>query len=137
MSLRYLLDTNVVSEPVRSRPSPSLMARLEREAAVCAISSVVLHELRYGCVRMPPSDRRRAFEEYVVGVASRLPVLDYDASAAAWHAEERARLEGKGKTPTFVDGMIAAVAAVRGLTLVTRDRRGFTGFRGVEIESWD
>ena len=113
------------------------MARLERHAAACAIPSVVLHELRYGCAKLPPSERRRAFEAFVAGAVSRLPVLDYDAPAAEWHARERARLEARGRTPPFVDGMIAAVAAVRGLTLVTRDRRGFAAFRGLEIESWD
>jgi tRNA(fMet)-specific endonuclease VapC len=63
-------------------------------------------------------------------------ILPYDASAAAWHARERARLTRRGKRPAFVDGQIAAIAAVNDLVLVTRNLRDFSGFSGLEIESW-
>jgi tRNA(fMet)-specific endonuclease VapC len=62
-------------------------------------------------------------------------VLPYDEHAASWHARERARLTKRGKPPSFVDGQIAAVAAVNGLTLVTRNVRDFVAF-AVRVESW-
>jgi hypothetical protein len=68
-------------------------------------------------------------------VASELEILPYTPSAAEWHATERARLEGIGRPPAFVDGQIAAIAAVEGLVLVTRDTGDFAGFRDLRTES--
>jgi len=63
-----------------------------------------------------------------------LPVLPYDDRATEWHAEERARLTGEGRTPAFVDGQIAAVAAVHQLAVVTLDPSHFRPFEGLKIE---
>jgi tRNA(fMet)-specific endonuclease VapC len=65
-----------------------------------------------------------------------LTVLPYDKIAASWHARERARLTRKGKTPSFTDGEIAAIAAVNGLVLVTRNTRDFASFSDIRVESW-
>lgn len=69
-------------------------------------------------------------------VGRTLPLLPYDAAAAAWHAAERARLEKRGRLPSFADGQIAAIAAVHGLVLVTRNGKDFRAFRDVEVERW-
>lgn len=66
---------------------------------------------------------------------SSLPVLPYDADAARWHAEQRARLVTAGRTPPFADGQVAAVAAVNGLTVVTRNTADVEGF-DVDVTSW-
>ena len=97
MTLRYLLDTNVLSEPLRPAPHPGVMARLQQHQGVLAITAVVWHELWYGCLRLSPSPRRLAIEQYLAQViAPTLPILPYDAQAAAWHARERARLAQAG-----------------------------------------
>jgi tRNA(fMet)-specific endonuclease VapC len=137
VTLRYLLDTNVVSEPLRPAPATGTVSRLRRHEGECAIPSIVWHELWFGCLRLPRSRRRRAIEQYltdVVGVS--FPLLDYGAPAAWWHAAERARLAQAGVTPPFVDGQIAAIAAVNDLILVTRDKAGFRRFRGLRVERW-
>jgi predicted nucleic acid-binding protein len=54
-------------------------------------------------------------------VLSGLEVLPYDARAAVWHADERARLQKVGKPRPYVDSQIAAIAGVNGLTLVIRN----------------
>ncbi|RRR71838.1 MAG: PIN domain-containing protein [Candidatus Viridilinea halotolerans] len=51
MTLRYLLDTNVISEPLRPEPHPAVMARLQEYGGMSAIASVVWHELLYGVER--------------------------------------------------------------------------------------
>jgi tRNA(fMet)-specific endonuclease VapC len=137
LSLRFLLDTNVVSEPLRPDPSAGVLRRLERHDGEIAIASIVWHELRFGCGRLPRSRRRSAIERYLEDVvASSFPVLDYDRAAAEWHAEERARLAGRGRTPSFVDGQIAAVACVHDLVLVTSNKTDFANFRGVTVRTW-
>jgi tRNA(fMet)-specific endonuclease VapC len=137
MSLQFLLDTNVLSEPAKRDPHPAVLRRLEAHAQDLATCSIVWHELLYGAARLPRSRRRTTLETYLVDVIeATLPILSYDADAARWHAEERARLERVGRQVGFADGQIAAVAAVNGLTLVTANTRDFKVFRGVRTVDW-
>ncbi len=134
--MRYLLDANVVSEPVKPRPNPSVLERLEESADDSCIAAPVLHELLYGVDRLPDGRKRRRLERYVNTVVRSLPVLPYDLAAASLHARQRAELERRGLTPGFVDGQIAAIALVHGLVLVTRNVDDFAHFPGLRIESW-
>jgi tRNA(fMet)-specific endonuclease VapC len=137
VSARFLLDTTIVSEQLKPRPKASIVAGIKKHEFELAIASVVWHELRYGCERLPPSARRTMFEDYFEQrVGATMEILPYDARAAGWHAVERVRLEAKGKTPPFRDGQIAAIAAVNDLVLVTSNVRDFAGFRGLRVESW-
>lgn len=137
MNLRYLLDTNVASEPTRRVPAAGVLRRLAAHRGQLAIAAPVWHELRYGCQRLPPSRRRDVIETYLSRVVRpSLPILDYDERAAAWHASERARLTSAGRKPPFIDGQIAAVARINGLTLVTQNQRDFRCFEGLRLEQW-
>ena len=137
MNLKYLLDTNVVSEPLRPHPSRTILRRLGSHEGETAICSVVWHELRFGCARLPVSRRREAIERYLEDVVlASFPILDYDRAAAEWHARERVRLEAAGKTPPFIDGQIAAIACVNDLALVTANKADFRGFKGLRVEGW-
>ena len=137
MTLRYLLDTNVVSEPLRPKPARGVLDRLRRHQGELAIAAIVWHELRYGCARLPAGVRRDAIQRYLDDVvAASFPILDYDRIAAEWHALERARLAALGSTPPFADGQIAAIAAARGLTLVTANAADFRAFKGLRVQNW-
>jgi tRNA(fMet)-specific endonuclease VapC len=137
VTLRYLLDTNVLAEPLRPKPDPQIMEHLRRHQDEIAIASVVWHEMWFGCYRLPPSAKRQAIETYLAQVvASSMPILPYSQEAALWHAAERARLAAEGKTSPFVDGMIAAVAATNNLVLVTLNLDDFRLFRELKSESW-
>ena len=63
-------------------------------------------------------------------------VPPYDRRAAEWHAHKRARLVNESCTPPYVDGQIAAIAAVNGLTLVTHNVTDFVAFEGLTVEDW-
>lgn len=136
VALRYVLDTNVLSEPMRPVPDRQVMNRITAAGDAVATASVVWHELELGRLRLPAGKRRRAIETMIDAFASVLVILPYDARAAAWHARERARLARLGKAPPFVDGQIAAITAVNDLVLVTRNLRDFAGFAGLKLESW-
>lgn len=137
MSLRYLLDTNIVSEPLRPSPSRTVLRRLSSHDGETAIASIVWHELQFGCARLPRSRRREAIERYLEDVVlTSFPILDYHREAAEWHARERARLEVAGRTPPFIDGQIAAIACVNDLVLVTSNKADFRGFKGLRVEDW-
>jgi len=137
LTLHYLLDTNVVSEPIKSRPLDRVLRALEEHDGKLATCSVVWHELRCGAARLPAGKKRQAIEAYLEEAVRRaLPILPYDEQAAEWHAAERGRLERRGRPPAAADGQIAAIASVHGLVVVTANTRDFQGFRGLRVESW-
>jgi len=137
MSLKYLLDATTLSEPLKPKPRHGILQKLSTHEDEIAISSIVWHELRNGCARLPISARRDAIESYLADVvAASFPILEYDAAAAEWHAAESARLTASGKRPSFAAGQSAAIAYVNDLVLVTSDRTPFKGFRGIKIQAW-
>ena len=133
----FLLDANVLSEPLRPKPHPGVMRRIQENLGQIAVPAPAWHELLFGCQRLPPSRRRDVIELYLEeGIRSVFPILAYDEAAASWHAKERARLVGIGRTPQFVDGQIASIAANHGLALVTINTSDFNGFEGLVVENW-
>ncbi len=135
--MRYLLDTNVLSEPARPTPNADILRKWRENVDQLCTGAPVWNELLYGCYRLPDSKRRKRFERYLREILEpALVILPYDARAADWHAAERARLGTVGKTPPFVDGQIAAIARTRDLVLVTGNVRHFVGFDGLVIEDW-
>jgi tRNA(fMet)-specific endonuclease VapC len=137
VTLRFLLDTSVVSAPVSKVPPPRVIKRLEDHGHESAIAAPVWHELTYGCRRLPKGKRRDAIETYLHEVVkASFPILAYDGAAATWHGQERARLEGLGKSAPFTDGLIASVAHVNGLTLVTFNVKDFARFKDLSVTTW-
>lgn len=137
MTLRYLLDTSIVSAPVSKTPDPRILDRLNDDGPACAIAAPVWHELTYGCRRLARGRRRGALETYLHDVVrDSFPMLPYDEVAASWHGNERARLEALGRPAPFVDGQIAAIAQVNGLVLVTANAKDFVRFRELRVENW-
>ena len=118
-------------------PDAEILEHLDKHGPECAIAAPVWHELTYGSRRLPKGKRRAALEAYLRDVVYRsFPILPYDEAAAAWHGEERARLEALGRPAPFVDGQIAAIAHVNGLVLATINDRDFARFKGLRVEHW-
>lgn len=135
--MKYLLDTHVVSEPLTARPSAGVLANIEAYAADSAISAISWQEMHFGLERLPPGSRRDRIRAYLEQrVRPTLPILPFDAAAAEWQARERARLGRIGRTPSYADSQIAAIAAVNGLILVTRNDQDFVDFSEVFVENW-
>lgn len=135
--MKYLVDTNVLSEPLRPTPDAGVLERLQEHSSLLATASVVWNELWFGVECLPTSKRRTAIETYLLEtVAPSIPVLPYDAAAARWHAAERARLRAAGSPKPFADGQIAAVARIHDLIVVTRNISDFKAFEGLRVEAW-
>lgn len=135
---RFLLDTNILSEPLRPLPNSNVVTMLQQQKELIATATIVLHELLFGCYRLPTeSNKRRSIETYLKQeIRQKIPVLSYDVAAAEWFALERARLVSIGKTPAYSDGQIAAIAKVNNLILVTNNVSDYTDFQDLEIENW-
>lgn len=134
--MRFLVDTNVLSEPTKANPAPGVLEGLRTHSDQIATASVVWHELRFGVARLPEGRRRQELTRYLDAVeTTSMPVLPYDQTAAEWHARSRARLAANGTPPSFADGQIAAIAATNNLAVVTRNTADFERL-GVEAISW-
>ena len=134
---KYLLDTNILSEPIRPLPSPDLVRRMKAHRGEIATAATVWHELFYGLSKLPPSRKREAIQSYLDDLkTSAMPILAYDEEAAQWQAVERARLGKIGRPVPFRDAQIAAVAKVHDLVLVTANVSDFKPLEGIEIENW-
>lgn len=137
MTLRYLLDTSVVSAPIAKIPDLDIVKRLDEQGYECAIAAPVWHELTYGCRRLPRGRRRTALETYLNDVVrASFPILPYDDAAATWHGHERARLEKLGRPAPYVDGQIAAIAHTSTLVVVTINTKDFSRFTDLKVENW-
>jgi tRNA(fMet)-specific endonuclease VapC len=135
--ITYLLDTNVLSEAIKTAPNDNVMQKLEKHQDKMATAAIVWHELQFGCRRLPASRKRSLIEAYLEGVVARsLDILPYDSAAAEWHAVQRARLAAAGSPAPFVDGQIAAIAKVHRLILVTRNVDDFSMFSGLKVQNW-
>jgi len=132
----YLLDTNILSELVKTTPSQNVMRKLKQFENMIAVPSLVIHELYFGWLTMPEGKKKQSIGQFIVEVVGCLTVFDYDASAARVHAEVRAELKKNGHTLPFVDGQIAAIAMVNGVTLVTRNTKDFQAISGIRLENW-
>jgi tRNA(fMet)-specific endonuclease VapC len=137
VTLRYLLDTSIVSSPVSREPSIQIVKQIEQYGLESAIGVPVWHELTYGCQLLPRGKRRTALESYLADVVQpSFAILPYDEAAAAWHGRERARLEALGRPAPFVDSQIAAIAQTNGLVLVTVNTKDFGRFKDLQVENW-
>jgi tRNA(fMet)-specific endonuclease VapC len=135
--MKYLLDTNVLLESVKTSPKKSVLKLAERHQHEIVTAAPVWHELFYGCQRLPVSRKREILETFLYDVLKpNMTILPYDEQAAEWHAKERARLASLGQMPAFVDGQIAAIAKVNGLILVTRNTSDFNKYSGLKLENW-
>ncbi len=93
MTLKYLLDTNILSEAKRPQPNEKVMEKLRLYRQETATATIVIHEMLYGCLRLSLSKKRQDIEDYINDVIlAQLPLFDYNLKAAQYHAHQRARL---------------------------------------------
>lgn len=137
MSIKFLLDTNIISESIKLQPNDIFLECFRQNLEESAIASVTWHELLYGLYRLPESRRKQNLSDYLTEVIqARMIILPYCDAAAGWFAAERSRLTALGRMPSYPDGQIAAIAQVNHLILVTRNISDFADFEGLAIENW-
>lgn len=130
--LRYLLDTNAVSQLIR-RPDGQVAQRVAGlEPDSFAINVIVAAELRYGAERRGSLRLTRQLE----AVLSAIDVLPLEEPVDRHYGEIRSELERSGRPIGFNDLLIAAHARALGLTLVTNNVGEFRRVRGLSVEDW-
>ncbi len=136
MALKYLVDTNIISEPEKTTPNAQVVRLLTMHKNEIALASISWHELFYGYHCLPSSKRKERVGNFIKQTVVVIPILPYEQLAAEWFAKERARLSQMGLMPAYADGQIAAIAATNNLILVTRNTTDFAQFTDINIEDW-
>lgn len=131
----YLVDTCVLSDLAKPSPNARTLRAFTEHLADVRLASISVHEIRYGIERLPDGKRKEMLSEAMDMIMGGVAILPYDAPASAWHAVERARLAKKGEVPSFVDGQIAAIAAVNECQLITSNVKDFRGF-DLRVARW-
>ena len=135
--IKYLLDSNILSEPARLIPDGTVLQQFATHDGEYATAAIVWHELLYGCELLAVSKRKKHLQSYLEMLLDNgLTILPYDLASASWFAKQRAKLDREGKTCAYADGEIAAIAATQNLILVTRNLKDFENFEGLLLESW-
>lgn len=132
----FLLDTNVFAALAQPLPSRKIVRAFEKNEGSLVTAALVMHEMWFGIFRLPPSKKRDHLEKFMNDVVGTIQVLPYGGRAARWHAAERARLTAVGRPPPFLDGQIAAVAAVHNATVITANVVHFQPFERLRVENW-
>ena len=134
----YLLDTNVVSEIVRSVPHPRVGAFFIEHDDLW-LSSIVVHELEYGVQRMPQGRRRSRLQadlsRLVGGYEDR--ILPLERRGAELAAQFRAQAQRSGRTLDLGDALIAGTARAHDLAVATRNIADFERLAIEVVNPWD
>jgi predicted nucleic acid-binding protein len=133
-----VIDTNVLSEPLRPRPSPRVMSWLAGVDGEVFVTSITVGEILRGVRMLPDGRRRRELWSDVEALFSRFRhrVLDYDFSAAERFAQLYETQRKGGRTVSVEDGMIAAICLVHGARLATRNTRDFEELGLELVDPW-
>ncbi|MCS4292612.1 putative nucleic acid-binding protein [Comamonas sp. BIGb0152] len=135
-----LLDTDVMSEPLRQAPELRVIEWIDAQALeTLFLSSITLAELRAGVALLPAGKRRanlqESLEKRVLPLFSGR-VLPFDLACTQAYAALMSKARGAGLAVAQADGYIAAIAATNGFAVATRDTGPFEAAGVAVINPW-
>jgi len=134
MAPRYLLDTSVLSQPIRPRPVPACQKRWQRHGdEKLAVPAMAVAEIEYGLFL---KDSNKLWTAYRTILKDRFVTLDFTVSVASVFGEMKAGQHQTGKPVDDFDLAIAAIAVAHGLTVATLNKQHFKLIEGLEWEDW-
>jgi len=135
-----ILDTNVVSEPLKPNADPAVVEWIDAQVVeTLYLSTISVTELRYRIAVLPDGKRkeglRASLDERILPLFESR-ILPFDMEAAEICAELRARARAAGQGIGTADSYIAGIAAAKGLTVATRDTQPFEAAGVSVINPW-
>jgi predicted nucleic acid-binding protein len=137
----FLLDTNCISELIRSNPEPRVMDWMRSaDESLLYLSVLTLGEIRKGAAILPQSKRRTHLESWLefdlqVRFSGRILAIDNPvADRWGWLTAESER---KGRPLAAIDGLLAATALQHGLTIVSRNVTDFASTNAPILNPWE
>jgi predicted nucleic acid-binding protein len=136
-----VLDTCVISEPLKPRADPAVIRWLDaQDPETLYLTATNLAEVLIGIALLPVGKRKRGMELAMRSLQTRLfagRFLSFDREAAIAFALLGSRAAAKGYSISVADCQIAAIAAVRGFTVATRDTAPFLATGVPIINPWE
>lgn len=123
--MKYLLDTCIISELIKSKPNENVIAWIEAcdEESFC-LSALTLGEIHKGITKMPDSQKKEKIESWVEHELQKRfagRILHITGDVAKIWGNIQGKAEQKGKKMPVIDSLIAATGLVHNLTVVTRN----------------
>jgi predicted nucleic acid-binding protein len=136
-----ILDTNVISEPLRRAPESRVIEWINAQAIeTLYLSAITVAELRFGVASLSAGKRRDRLQESLEKQALPLfagRVLPFDMSASHCYGERMANARNSGLAIGTADGYIAATAAANGMIVATRNTSPFKAAGVDVINPWE
>jgi len=125
--MKFLVDTNILSEPTKPRPNPQVEKWIEEYEADFYTSSLVMAELLNGLEKLPESERKRQLARQIEKLVENLGgrILSFNLRVAREWVRLQAELRSKGRMMPWEDSIIAATARHHRLTLATHNTIDF------------
>jgi predicted nucleic acid-binding protein len=137
---RFLLDTNAISELIRDKADPTVLAWFEAvDENILYLSVLTLGEIRKGIAALPQSKRRTRLETWLeMDVTIRFTgrILPVDAAITDRWGVLAADAKRKGRALSVIDGLLAATALHHNLTIVSRNADDFAGTGVLIVNPW-
>lgn len=137
----FLLDTNCISELVRSKPEPRVLEWMEAaDESLLYLSVLTLGEIRKGVAGLPQSKRRTQLETWLeLELQARFSgrILPIDAAVADRWGLLAAAAKRTGKSLSAIDGLLAATALQHNLTIVSRNVSDFANTQTPILDPWE
>lgn len=135
-----ILDTNVISEAMRTEPDARvarwMMAQIQSRLY---LTSIVEAEIRYGVALLPEGKRRQSLTALSAAILADLQdrILPFDSRSAIAYAKIAADRRSVGEPLALFDGLIAAIALAHGATIATRNLVDFEGCGVALVDPWN
>lgn len=127
----FCLDTNIIIDIFHG--DESLRERLDRYQGLIYTTPLVLAELYKGAYQ---SKKKEEALKLVEDFIDSIELLPFSEQACKVFGEKYIELRMEGKTPQEMDLMIASIALVHRMALVTRDKKGFREVKGLKVVNW-
>jgi len=134
--LKYLLDTNIVSDLARNPKGYSAARIAEIGENAIAISVIVASELHFGLAKLEVSNPDSRLIANLRVILNELQIFPFESPADQHYGQIRQHLERAGRVIGPNDLLIAAHARALGYTLVTRNIREFERVPRLKVENW-
>lgn len=123
--MTVLVDANVLCEPTKPDPNSEVVEWLIRNEQELAVNPVILGEVRFGILVLPPGNRRSKLENWFNDVIRIIHCVDWDAETGLSWADLLARLRSSGRPMPVKDSFIAATALAYSMPLATLNLQDF------------
>jgi len=139
--MKYLVDTNVISELIARQPNPKVVAWIDQlDPGIVYVSVISIGEIRKGIEKLRASKRKEAIKDWLdtdLLIRFQGRIVEISVETMLLWGELVARLEHEGKPMGAIDSLVAASALQGQYTLATRNEDDFQNTRVTVVNPWE